>query len=123
MSDSPHTLSFEVEVHAARDAQAHNTHSTLQGRGMDEVQGALALRLGDLDAAERWFRAGATWSAEQRCPLDDARCIEGLAAVESARGDATVAREHLGAARVIFAAHGAKFYVRRVDAALASLNR
>ena len=109
------------DAYATRDAQAHNVYSTLQGRGMDEVRGALALRLGDLDAAERWFGAGATWAEAQRCPLDEARCIEGLAAVSRARGEVSTAREHLDAARAKFAVHGAEFYVLRVDAASALL--
>lgn len=109
------------DAYATHDAQAHNGYSTLQGRGTDEVRGALALCLGDLDDAERWYRSGAAWAAEQRCPLDEARCVEGLAAVARRRGDAANARQHLDQARSIFAAHGAEFYVRRVDAALTGL--
>lgn len=110
------------DAHAKSDLATRYVYSTLQGRGMDEVRGALALRLGDLDGAEQWFRAGASWAAEQRCPLDEARCIEGLAAVARGHGGASAARAHLEAARAIFAAHDAQFYVRRVDAALASLS-
>lgn len=109
------------DAYAPRDAEAHHVYSTLQGRGMDEVRGALALRLGDLGEAERWFRAGAAWAAGQRLPLDEARCIEGLAAIARTRGDASATREHLAASRTIFAVHGAQFYVRRVDAALAAV--
>ena len=110
------------DSYATLAAPARNAYSTLQGRGMDEARGALALRLGDLDGAERWFRAGAAWAAEQRCPLDEARCIEGLAAVAHARGDTSLAREQLAVARAIFAEYGAHFYMRRVDAALAALS-
>jgi tetratricopeptide (TPR) repeat protein len=106
------------DAYAAADAQTNCAYSTLQGRGTDEARGALALRLGNLVDAERWFGAGASWAAEQRCPLDEARCMEGLAAVASARGDRAAARARLYGARAIFAAHGAAFYVRRVDARL-----
>ncbi|TAK61718.1 MAG: hypothetical protein EPO22_08170 [Dehalococcoidia bacterium] len=110
------------DAYAGGESRARNVYSTLQGRGMDEVRGALALRLGEVDGAERWFNAGATWAAEQHCPLDEARCIEGLAAVARTRGDRPAARAQLGAARAIFASHGAAFYVRRVDAATSALS-
>jgi len=109
------------DAYAGQDYRAYNAYSTLQGRGMDEVRGALSLRLGDLRSAERWFRTGADWAAAQRCPLDEARCLERLAAVTGARHDVAGTRRHLGSARALFAAHGAEFYTRRVDAALASL--
>jgi hypothetical protein len=64
-------------------------YTTLQGRSVDRARGAIALRLGLLDDAERHFRAGAAWAAEQRCPLDEAQCLRGLAEVTAARGGRT----------------------------------
>jgi tetratricopeptide (TPR) repeat protein len=116
----PELVTEVREAYAASDAHARNAYSTLQGRGTDEIRGALALRIGDLAEAERWFSAGASWAAGQRCPLDEARCMEGLAGVASARGDRTAARAQLDRARAIFASHGAAFYVRRVDATLSA---
>jgi hypothetical protein len=63
--------------------------ATLQGRGMDRARGAVAARLGRLDEAERHYRAGAVWAAEQRCPLDEAQCLRGIAEITAIRGGTT----------------------------------
>ncbi len=96
-------------------------YSTLQGRALHYARGVLALRLGREGEAARWFESGLTWAARERCPLDGARCLEGLAAVAHRAGDIEAARSHLDRARSIFARHEAAFYVQRVDGALRAL--
>jgi hypothetical protein len=56
---------------------------------MDRARGAVAARLGRLDEAERHYRAGAVWAAEQRCPLDEAQCLRGIAEITAIRGGTT----------------------------------
>jgi hypothetical protein len=77
------------EIIDAKPERPNERYSTLQGRGIDRVRGAIALRIGLLDDAESHFRTGAGWAAEQRCPLDEAQCLRGLAEVTAARGGRT----------------------------------
>jgi hypothetical protein len=77
------------EIIAARHNRPHDRYSTLQGRGIDRVRGAVCARLGLLEEAELHYRAGAAWAATQRCPLDEAQCLRGLAEVTAARGGTT----------------------------------
>jgi tetratricopeptide (TPR) repeat protein len=63
----------------------HECYSTLQGRGLDRVRGAVSMRLGRLDDAERHFRAGADWAVQQRCTLDEEHCRRGRADIATMR--------------------------------------
>jgi hypothetical protein len=77
------------ELNDAKSNRPYERYSTLQGRGLDLVRGAVCARLGQLEEAERHYRTGAAWAAEQRCPLEEARCLRGLADVTAARGGRT----------------------------------
>jgi tetratricopeptide (TPR) repeat protein len=108
---------------AGREAQtaAPDAYSTLQGRGVDEVRGSLALRQGDAAAAEGHYRAGVAWAEREGCPLDAARCHEGLGSVSHRVRDIEAARSHLEVARSIFARHDAALYAERVARTLDAL--
>ena len=83
----------------------------------DWLRGALALRFGDLDAAEQHFRTGLEWASrpDVRFIVDQGRCLQGLAEVAEHRGDLEAARAHLDAAGALFAEHGgAKLYLDQV---------
>ena len=81
------------------------------------LRGALALRFGDLDAAEQHFRTGLEWASrpDVRFIVDQGRCHQGLAEVAERRGDLEAARAHLDAAGALFAQHGgARLYLDQV---------
>ena len=97
----------------------------------DVLRGALALRFGDLAAAEQHFRTGLDWASKPdvRFVVDQGRCLQGLAEVAerhalrpAAEGGAqrerdfrAIALEHLDAAGALFAAHGgARLYLDQV---------
>ena len=83
----------------------------------DVLRGALALRFGDLDAAEQHFRTGLEWASQPdvRFIVDQGRCHQGLAEVAERRGDLETARAHLDAAGALFAQHGgARLYLDQV---------
>ncbi len=69
-------------------------YSTLQGRAIHYTRGALALRLAREDEARAYFTAGVAWAERERCPLDAARCHEGLALLATKRGNTTDADHH-----------------------------
>jgi DNA-binding CsgD family transcriptional regulator len=91
------------------------------GGGPDYLRGAIELRLGDAEAAERWFATGLEWATGEGAPLVAGRCHQGLAAVAERRGDVATAREHLDAAVEQFTPIGAKLYLDQVQAALDAL--
>ena len=83
----------------------------------DVLRGALALRFGDLDAAEQHFCTGLEWASmpDVRFVVDQGRCLQGRAEVAERRGDLEAARTHLDAAGALFAAHGgARLYLDQV---------
>jgi len=90
--------------------------SPFSGESADALRGLLALRLGDTDAAERHYRDGLEWAQrpDVRFGLVEGRCLQGLADVAEARGDHTLALEHLDAAGAKFAEYGAKLYLDQV---------
>ncbi len=61
------------------EERPHERYSTLQGRGLDAVRGAAALRLGMRDDARAHYGRGVAWAREQRCGYDEALCARGLA--------------------------------------------
>jgi tetratricopeptide (TPR) repeat protein len=86
------------------------------GSGPDYLRGAIELRLGDAEAAERWFTTGLEWATREGVPLVAGRCHQGLAEVAERRGDTGAAREHLDAAGELFARIGARLYLDQVIA-------
>ena len=79
------------------------------------MRGALALRLGRIDEAETWYGTGLAWAEGERCPIEQGRCLEGLAEVAIRRGQTAEAREHFDRAAALFERHGAVLYLRRVE--------
>jgi hypothetical protein len=61
------------------DERPHERYSTLQGRGLDAVRGAVTLRLGMTDDARAHYERGLAWARDQRCPYDAEMCARGLA--------------------------------------------
>jgi hypothetical protein len=80
------------------------------------ARGALALRLGEIDAAERHYLEGLDWARrpDVRFGLVEGRCLQGLADVAEARGEHSKAAEYLDAAGAKFAEYGAKLYLDQV---------
>ena len=91
-------------------------HGASFGTGMDHVRGAIALALGRVDAAERWFKAGLDWGQHWGVDTTSGRNLYGLAQVEERRGDHALAMQHLDAAGALFAKRGAKLYLDQVIA-------
>jgi DNA-binding CsgD family transcriptional regulator len=86
------------------------------GRGSDHLRGALALRLGRIDEAERWYLTGLEWADRERCPVEQGRCLQGLAEVTVRRGQAAEAMPLLDRAASIFEQYGARLYLEQVRA-------
>jgi eukaryotic-like serine/threonine-protein kinase len=78
------------------------------------VLGAIALHLGEIDAAEERFREGLAWCERERCPIEAGRCLQGLAEVSERRGERAEALQLLDRAAALFQQHGAKLYLDRV---------
>jgi class 3 adenylate cyclase len=78
---------------------------------LDQFRGVLALRLGKVDEAEGWFRAGLEICERERCPVEAGRNLTGLAEVAERRGRTREAMEHLDRAIVPFRQYGAKLYL------------
>jgi tetratricopeptide (TPR) repeat protein len=83
-------------------------------RGIDTLRGELALRFGELDSAERWFRHGIEFGQKWELMLEVGCCLQGLAEVAERRGNHLEAMQHLDAAGEIYAKHGVKLYLDQV---------
>ena len=101
------------EVHQA-DEPPPPTFATLSGRAGAPSHGAMLMRLGRVDDAERVYREGLAWCERERVPVDAGLCLAGLADVATAQGDPTAADQHRTRARSLFEQHGAKLYLERV---------
>jgi tetratricopeptide (TPR) repeat protein len=103
------------EVNEAYETRRRGiVYATLQGRGDAGARGAIALRLGLAAPARAQYEAGLAWAERERCPIDAARCLLGLARVELAGGDHAAAGGHLDRASAIFEQLGARFYLDQV---------
>ena len=107
-----------TEVH---DALANNAakaapmaYGTLQGRAIGPARGALALRLGLTDEAERAYGEGLAWCERERVPIDAGLCLAGLAGVARSRGDENTAAAHLERAASTFEEHDARLWLERL---------
>lgn len=85
-----------------------------QGRARDHIRGALALRLGRAEEAEEHYRTGLEWAEEVRFPVEQGRCLQGLAEVAQRRGNRAEAVQLLDRAAALFQDHGAQLYLRQV---------
>jgi hypothetical protein len=121
------TLGDDLKLQKAYEVLAERPGFRFTGvavDGADAVRGALALRLGHVDAADEHYRLGLDWARrpDVRFGLVEGRCLQGLAAVAEARGDHALAMEHLDAAGEKFAEYGAKLYLDQVLAKKQFLN-
>ena len=89
---------------------------TFDAGSADVLSGHLALRLGLADEAEQHFRTGLAWCEQEHWPVEQGRCLEGLARVAERRGAVAQERQLLDQAIAIFKQHGAKLYLDRVIA-------
>jgi tetratricopeptide (TPR) repeat protein len=92
------------------------------GRGLDHIRGALALRLERIDEAEQWFRIGLDWARRERCPVEEGRCLQGLAEIASRQGRPADSAAMLGQAIALFEAHGARLFLNRATASREGLS-
>ncbi len=83
---------------------------------MDCFRGQLALRLGLVDEAERWFQAGVEVCERERCPVEVGRNLQGLAEVAKRRGNRGEALACLDRAAGLFQKHGARLYLDQIVA-------
>jgi DNA-binding CsgD family transcriptional regulator len=88
------------------------------GCALDELRGALALRLGRAGEAERHFRTGEAWALREGCPVEQGRCILGLAEIADATGAHAESEQLLKDAGRRFRKAGAELYLRDVEALL-----
>ena len=86
----------------------------LTAKSVDPLRGALALRLGRLEEAEAAYRTGLEWAERERCPIEQGRCLMGLAELAERRGDHGDAVKHLDHAAVLFQQHGVTLYLHQV---------
>jgi predicted ATPase len=87
-------------------------------RGFDHIRGALALRLGLVSEAEAHYRTGLAWAERERCPVEQGRCLQGMAETAVRRGEHQEAAQLLDRAAALFEQYGALLYLRQVRAAI-----
>jgi tetratricopeptide (TPR) repeat protein len=112
----------EALVHLGSDAVVREVYEVVSADpevrcwagSVDRVCGGLALRLDLVDEAEQHFRIGLAWCERELCPVELARCLQGLAEVAERRGQREQAMEHLDRAGELFSRHGAKLYLDQV---------
>lgn len=80
------------------------------GRGYDVIRGALAERLGMPVEAERHYATVRDWASREGLPVEEGRCLLGLARLEHAGGKVRAARAGARRAALLFGEHGAELY-------------
>jgi class 3 adenylate cyclase len=83
---------------------------------LDVTWGEIALVFGLVDEAGAHFRSGLDWSRQERWPVEEGRCLAGLADVAERRGDAPEALRLLDQAAALFRQHGANLFLDGVIA-------
>jgi predicted ATPase len=112
------TLLRAIDAYGRADPVAHQVnYQPFVGRTMQRIYGDVALRLDQLEDAERLFRAGLDWCERERCPVEAGRCLAGLADVAERRSDRAGALSLLDRAAALFRQHSATLYLDRVVAA------
>lgn len=87
------------------------------GGNFDLLRAFLALRFGDVEAAEGHFEVTRQWSTRERCPIELGRSLRGLAEIAELRGNLEEVIANLTSAGELFARCGAKLYLDEVIAA------
>jgi hypothetical protein len=82
--------------------------------GVDHLRGDLALRLGLEEEADQHYRTGLAWAEQEHVPVEQGRCLQGLAQIAELRGDHTAALQFLDQAATIFQQHGLGLYLQQV---------
>jgi hypothetical protein len=100
--------SFEVQV---PDGPRIPIFATLSGRACAPAHGAMLMRLGRVDDAERVYMDGLHFCERERMPVDAGLCLSGLADVFAARGDGEMEGELRARARGVFEGCGARLYL------------
>lgn len=93
------------QIDPKQRARGEYVYSTLQGRALHYTRGVLGLRLARENEAETHFTTGVAWAERENCPLDAARCHDGLAQLAARRGDTTEADRHSQQAAALREAH------------------
>ena len=106
----------EVDDAFAKEPPSRLAYATLQGRCTGYARGALALRLGRVDESEALFSEGLALAERERCPVDAARCLEGLSRVAAKRLDVDEMDAYLRRARGLYGQSGARLYLDRMAA-------
>jgi class 3 adenylate cyclase len=83
---------------------------------LEVTWGEVALELGLDKEAEGHFREGLAWSRQERWPVEQGRCLAGLAEVSERRGHAAEALRFLDEAAALFRRHGARLFLDRAIA-------
>lgn len=83
---------------------------------IDQLRGALALRLGRLEAAEAHYVEGQLWADREQCRTELGRCLLGQAEVAIRRAHFADARDLLRRASLIFQETGANLFLRQAEA-------
>lgn len=104
----------EVHDEFSRRRPASVVYATLQGRGIGYARGSVALRLGDAAEAEQMFAEGLVVAERERCPIDAARCLEGMARIGDQRGEHDARAGYRARAAELYAQHGARLYLDRM---------
>ena len=63
--------------------------------------------------AERHFVTGRDWARREGLPVEEGRCLLGLAQLAGAVGNGATPKSSAGRAEALFSAHGAELYVGR----------
>ena len=91
------------------------------GGGLDQLRGSIALHLGKVDEAERWYRTGIEWAERERCPIELGRNLAGLGEIEERRGQRAEALRHLERAIALFEEYGAVLWRDKAQTRLEEL--
>ncbi len=102
------------EVHAEASGWDAVRFAPRPSLGVDRFRGALALRLGLTEEAERHFRTGLAWAEREGAVIEEGRNLQGLAEIAERRGDHPEAARLLDRAAAIFQRHGIQLYLRQV---------
>jgi DNA-binding winged helix-turn-helix (wHTH) protein/tetratricopeptide (TPR) repeat protein len=83
---------------------------------MDNVRGRIALKLGQLDEAERYLEPALEWTEAAGWPVDQGRVHQALAELAEQRGHTAEAAHHLEEAASRFREHGAQVFLQQLEA-------
>ena len=72
------------------------------------------MRLERLEEAEEHYRTGLEWAERERFPVEQGRCLQGLAEVAELRDNHQEAVQLLDRAAALFQEHGAQLYLGQV---------